>query len=382
MKFDRNSKTSIKNSKPTMSNLPTNQLRLNTSIPKNNFGIPSRYNQLRLRALVAHPDDGTFSPIAPDFRYTIKLPSRYPESSLDWGEPSFDLNSDPLEDNALQNIPPLQEAAPANDDLFNELYLDDSILDDEKFEKVPANLPHNADPIPIPAPMSATAAQNADNQYQYNNLEEVLNFWLSTLRVNHRTKIVYKSRLIKFIRMLDEEGICEPNFIIIKNYCSQASDHNKVISLKFFEEDLKRFFKWMSNNDVYKKIKSYQAADKVIPVYQKRPKFKVDPKAPFISKALLDAFNEWSNTLKNDINTNAICKTQVLHFIMFLIQLKTLSPTPSDIENYFQGSSEIPKPKDIESCKKAINSFLKFLEQSAIPQDPEVYKLLESNKTK
>ena len=392
MHFDRNSKGNSKshrkNSNSTMSNIPTNTVPLSTLIPKNNFGIPPRYNQLRLPILVAHPDDGTFSPIPPDFRYTIKFPSHYPESSLDWREPSFGFNSDSLEDNSLQNIsteqhnPPLQEAAPANDDLFNELYLDNSILDDEKSEKAPANLPQNSDPIPTPAPMSATATRNADNGYQYNNLEEALDFWLSTLSVNHKTKIVYRSRLIKFIRMLDEEGIRKPNFTIIEKYCSKAFDDNKTISLGLFEANLKRFLKWMSNNDVYKKIRSFQASAKVVPVHQERPKPKIDPKIQFISKALSDAFNEWSKALKNDINTNSIYKTQVLNFMMFLIQLKTLSPTLSNIQNYFHNSEEIQGLNASNNCKKVIKSFLEFLEQMAIPQNPEVYKFLDSNKTK
>ncbi len=393
MHFDRNSKGNSKshrkNSNSTMSNIPTNTVPLSTPIPKNNFGIPSRYDQLRLRASVVHPDDGTFSPIPPDFRYTIKFPSHYPESSLDWGEPSFDLNSDSLDDNAPQKVPAeqnnpqLQEAAPANDDLFNELYLDNSILDDEK--------PKKKQPAPPQWKMQTYAPARTcvclNNQYLYESLEDALNFWLHGLKLSTESRKIYKYKVIKLVRLLDDHHIYNLTQIQIQEYCDKTFDPNDHYNIGFFKSVAVKFFKWVSYHRIYNKIRPHAGANETTTakhsvIDNKTQKPVINLTTQFVTKTLSNSFNEWSNTLKDDINTNTIYKTQILSFIVFLIKIKTLSPTPSDIENYFQGSSEIPKPKDIESCKKAINSFLKFLEQAAIPQDPEVYKLLESNETK
>lgn len=382
MKFDKSPKKSRKKRKSTMSNLPTNQLPPNNAIPKNNLGGPEEDSD---------PRADVFSPIPKYFIYATNPPSHYQPLQFDWGEPSFGLNSDSFEDNPPQNVdaeqnnPLPQDVDPANDDIFNELYSNSSIFGDEESEERPANPYQEAAQTPAPAPKPVPTQQNAYNHYQYNNLEEVLDFWLNTLGVNKKTRIIYRSRLIHFIKQLDSEGIHKISPAIIDNYCSQKFNDNQYGTLKLFKSVLNRFIKWISANHAYDKIRPYQQPE-VSPIEQpvevKRRKPKIDPATQFINKALSDAFNEWSKTLKNDVNTNAIYKTQTLHFMMFLLQIKKLSPTPGDIQEYIQSCLENPATNDIELCKITIKSFLQFLEDMAIPQDHEVYKFLDSINSK
>lgn len=394
MTFDKSPQTPKQEKKSNMTNPPTSPLIPNNAIPKNNVGTPPRDNQPRPRTPEAYPDDGTFSPIPQYFSYTANLPSHYQPLQFDWGEPSFGLNSDSFEDNPPQNVdaeqnnPLLQDVDPANDDIFNELYSNSYIFGDEESEERPASPYQEAAQTPAPAPKPVPTQQNTDNNYQYNSLEEVLDFWLNTLGVNKNTRIIYRSRLIHFITQLDSEGIHKISPAIIDNYCSQKFNDNQYGTLIHFKSVLKRFIKWISANHAYDKIRPYQQQE-VAPIEQpsgvKRRKPKIDPSTQFINKALSDAFNEWSKTLKGDVSTNAIYKTQILNFMMFLLQIKKLDPTPSDIQKYFQSRLENQTLNDLDTCKIAIKSFLQFLEKMAIHQDHEVYKFLDSinsNKTK
>ncbi len=377
MKFDKNPKKPSKKRKKNMSNLPTNQLPPNNAIPKNNLGGPEEDSD---------PRADVFSPIPQYFRYTTNSPSHYQSSQFDWGEPSFGFGMVSSEDSEPQNAPshqdntPLKNNAHANDDIFNELYSRTSILNDEESQKRtthPNRRVVQATPVPV--------QQNADNWYKYNSLEEAMNFWLTTLSVNSNTKSIYRDSLINFIKELDSEGIRKPSPIIIYNYCSENFSDDQCLTLAHFKSVLKRFLKWMSSDHTCNKINSHQK--EAAPIKQpvdsaKNCKPKLDPAAQFINKTLSNAFNEWSKTLKSDVNTNAICKTQTLHFMMFLLQIKKLSPTLSDIQKYIQSCLENSATNDIETFKIAIKGFLHFLEDMAIPQDHEVYKFLDSINSK
>ena len=389
MHFDRNPK---KNSTSPRGNnnstMPNFQLpsRSNTTIPKNNIGAYQNGNKPRPRALIGYnPDDGTFSPIPPNFRYTVNVPSHYSESDLDWGEPSFGM--DPLEDNMTQSVSTNSKnvlaqdnysqtkiVSPSNDDMFDQLYSNTSILDNEHSSKNPTDSHQEQILVQSPAP------QETSDQYPYNNLEDALDAWISTLSVNKTTKSVYRSRLIKFVRKLDAEGIRKPDFNTIDNYCSQNFNDYSGSSLHSFNISLKRFSKWLSAGNIYKKIKPYQENVTINQsIDQKKVKPQIDPKAQYVERVLANLFNVWSKSLKNDFNINTEYKMYVLKFMLFLIQLKTLQPTLADIKVYFHNSTETQGLNVTQKHKMIIKSFLQFMERMNVPQNPEIYKFLDSN---
>ena len=251
MHSDKNPKKTSKPSKPTMTNVPTNMVSSNFPVPKNKFGIPPRYHDLLPSNPLVYLDDGTFSPIPPDFKYTIKFKSHYPESSLDWGEPSFGFNSDPLEDDEPQNVPaeqsnpPLQGFAPLND---NNSHLDNPTV----YEKQTAPTQLN---IQVHEPAPARAPQN--NRYLYNSLESALNFWIRGLKIGDNSKKVYKSRIIKFVRLLDAKGIYNPSPGQIEAYRDHTFSSTDRDNIRYFNLVAGNFFQWIKSRAIYNKIKPH-----------------------------------------------------------------------------------------------------------------------------
>ena len=89
---------------PVMPNFELLSYYLENTVPKNNLADFRNSNRPHRRPPKIYPDDGTFSPIPPNFRYTIKVPSHYSESGLNWGEPSFDFGMDLLDDNIFEKV--------------------------------------------------------------------------------------------------------------------------------------------------------------------------------------------------------------------------------------------------------------------------------------
>ena len=423
MAFDKNPKKPRKTRNPkkprkqTMTNIPTNTVSSNISIPKNKFGVPTRYNSLFAHTPVAYPDDGTFSPIPPDFSYTFEFPIHFSESDLDWGEPSFGFGMVPSEDDEPQNVsakqnnPPLQLVDDANNGISNQPNLNNNpIPNNKKSQKKPANPRKKVAPIPtpasapVPAPLSitdptpmpatfsvsapapkrATSRRSSNNRYQYKSLQDAFYVWLNGLDITNKSKGSYRQLLLNFIKMLDEEGtyVVHPN--VIENYGDELFEQDHFNTSKHFKSIAKAFFKWILAGRIYNKIKPHATAGENDPTNQSvadnsTPEPQIDEATKFVSKTLSDLFNMWSNTLKNDFNTNVMYKMQMSKFMVFLIKLKTLNPAVDSIKEYIEDYSKYQNPSNIENCKKAIKSFLQFLEQMAIPQDPRIYKFLDSN---
>ncbi len=254
MTFDKNLKKTRNPENPrkqTMTNVPTNMVPSNIPVIKNKFGVPPRYHDLVPSNPVIHRDDGTFSPIPPDFRYSVRLKSHYPESSLDWGEPSFGFGIVPSEDDEHQNIPAEQNNPPLQD--FNPLNYNKSHLDNPTvYRKQTAPTQGN---IQVHKPAPARALQN--NRYSYSSLESALNFWIRGLKIGDDSKKVYRSRVIKFVRLLDANGVYNPSQAQIKAYCDQTfrpTDHDNI---RYFNLVAGGFFKWVNDRAIYNKIKPH-----------------------------------------------------------------------------------------------------------------------------
>ena len=373
MKFNTNPKeTSTKTN--NNSNMPNFQLppaSLNTNIPKNNLGTPEKDSHPRSNSSIGYnPDDGTFSPIPKDFRYAVKLPLRYPESSLDWGEPSFGFGMEFWEENTPQsNTSPAQITATLNSETADQLHSSGPMIHKEINEnKLIGN--HQSDD------KKSTPTLNVDlKQYKYESLEEAFMDWINSLNVKITTKKHYRLILINFIRILDSKGIYHYDEVEISDYCNCRMKNYDYRTIRDSKSAAKRFFNWVKRLRIYNKIRPHDSIDENLLKNntQQQPQSEAQVSAQLISKSLSKIFNEWSKSLQNDSNTNASYKAQILDFILFLTAIKTLQPTKQNIINFFKGKLKL------RGYKQIIKSFLQFMEQMGIPQDPEVYDFLDSD---
>ena len=338
----------------------------NINIPKNNVGAYQNDGQPRPTDLIGfNPNDGTYSPI----------PQHYTPSNLDWEEQFCGFAPVPLEDNILENYfittqnnnPPAQDTAQQNDDMFNQL---NSIFNYE----IPANKSNGPHQKNILA--SNTAPQNTNGQYLYNSLEQALNFWISRLEVDKRSKPVYKNIILTFVKLLDLNGIYNPSQKQIKDYCNNCFRPNEYDNIRKFELISTRFFKWIVNHHIYSKIRPHKSITKIM---QSSTPTKNDEKLEIsIDASLSKLMSRWLKSPLYDHDTRLSYKIYILNLIAFLAKIHSLSPTIDDMKTYFQNNPELQSPSMINESRLAIAGFLKFIEDMGFSQHHDIYDFLLS----
>ena len=225
---------------------------LNISIPKNNVGAHQNDKQTRPADLIGlNPDNGTYSPI----------PQHHPPSNYDCRELSFGFDMFLIDDNmpekvsistqnphTQRNKPRVQNTAKKNDNMFNQLT---SIFNYKTFANNPNN-PHQGNTL-----AQIPTHRNTDGPYPYDSLEHALNVWISRLKVGKKTKSVYKSRIIKFVRLLDSYGFYNPSPKQIEDYCNIYFRPDDRDNIRYFNMVSRRFFEWIEDSRIYAKIRPH-----------------------------------------------------------------------------------------------------------------------------
>ena len=372
MKFDKNPKKSSKQADNNR-NIPNFQLPpapLNLQIPKHIFGGPEEDSQSRSNTPIGNPMIYMSSPTSQNLSYTTQSPSYYHESNLDWGEPSFGLDIDLLDDNTPQsNTNSSKITATLSNKTVDQVHSSIPMVYGERSESnlIDSNQSETQKTTPI--------LSDGTQKYKYENLEEVLIDWINSLNVKPATKMSYKKDLVKVIKILDSKGIYIYSEVEVSGYCDEYMKNCGDRRIGDFKSTLKRFLDWVQRLRIYDKIRPKDDINNNVFTH----KCESQVSAHIVGKSLSKFFNEWSISLQNGANLNALYKAQMLDFILFLTSIKTLQPTKQDMMNFFNGKLTIRRSKISKEYRQAIKSFLQFIERQGLPQNPEIYDLLDDD---
>ena len=379
MNFDRNPKgTSKKTSNiPNMFNHQIPPFSLNIKIPKNNLGKPEEDSQSRSSTPVNYnPRVDVFSPI-PQKHWSNgnrDLSSHYSLKDFDWGEPSFGFGMEPSEENIPQSDnPPAQRNAALENETSKQSIPNEFVPNDKGIEKQPIN---NYQGNPTTA---APAANATAKQYRYESLEEAFIEWLNSLKVKSRTKSNYRAMLIELIRILDSKGMYSYSEIEVSDYCDEYMKGYDRFSIRNLKSAIKRFFSWVQMFHIYAQIRPNENMSNNSPINNIKQQYESQQATQFIGKSLSTIFNEWSKSLQSDVDTNVSYKIQILDFILFLTAIRSLQPTRQNLINFLKRKCKVKGHRITREYKQAIKSFLQFIEQIGLPQDPKVYDFLDSD---
>ncbi len=376
MKFDKIPKKPSNNTNDTKI-IPKFQLPpvpLNLRIPKNILGAPEEDSQSFSDTTAYNPIAYMFSPTPQDLSYNAPSPSHYNESNLDWGEPSFGFDTEPLQENIPQNnTNPPKTAATLSNKTINQVH--PSVPMVHNYSNGSKLISSNQDKTQKSAPTSI----NDTKKYKYGSLEDALIDWIKSLSVKYETKKHYKTMLIKLVRLFDLKGIYTYNEVEVLGYCDCYMKDNDRKNVRDFKSAVKRFFNWVKRMRIYDKIAPKDDIDKDLLENNLQQQCEPQETTQLIGKSLSKIFYEWSKGLQGDVSTKVLYKSQMLDFIIFLTAIKTLQPTKQNIINFFRGNLKIIGSTITREYRQAIKSFLQAIEQMGFPQDPEVYDFLDGD---